>query len=200
MADAERVQRTDGDSEKTEPSDEQLVVEVLSGHAEAFDVLYRRYIKRVYSFVDKRLKNRADTEETVQEVFISVFGALDSFRGESAFAAWVLGIARRTVANRFKKKRHPTVPLHLEDEPVVVDLLIPTVTRGATPLEHYEAQERIARLEEAAAEVLSAEQRQLFQLHHLEHRSISDIANHLHKSEDSVKSNLYRARKVLLAR
>jgi len=179
-------------------SDEVLVEQVLSGSPEAFDQLYQRYIKRVYAFVDKRLRNRADTEETVQEVFIAVFNALKSFRGESAFAAWVLGIARRTVANRFKRKRHPTVPLTTEQEPGVVELVVPNLARGATPLEDYEARETLERLH-TAAEGLSDEQRQLFQLHHLEHHSISDIATRLDKSEDSVKSNLYRARKVLLA-
>ena len=181
-------------------SDEALVERILSGQPDAFEELYARYIKRVYAFVDKRLRNRADTEETVQEVFIAVFNALGSYRGEAAFAAWVLGIARRTVANRFKKKRHPTVPLEIDDEPAVVDLMVPTIARGTTPLEDYEARERIARLEAAARETLSAEQRRLFELHHLEHRSISDIAQDLRKSEDAVKSNLYRARKALLAR
>jgi RNA polymerase sigma-70 factor (ECF subfamily) len=194
LAEAERIPETDA------VADEVLVREILDGRPEAFDLLYKRYIKRVYSFVDRRLHNRADTEETVQEVFIAVFNALESFRGEAAFAAWVLGIARHTIANRFKKKRHPTIPLEAHDEASVVDLLIPTITRGTTPLEDYEARERIERLEVAAAESLSAEQRELFELHHLEHRSISDIASHLHKSEDSVKSNLYRARKALLAR
>jgi RNA polymerase sigma-70 factor (ECF subfamily) len=194
MAEAERIPETDA------VADEVLVREILDGRPEAFDLLYKRYIKRVYSFVGRRLHNRADTEETVQEVFIAVFNALESFRGEAAFAAWVLGIARHTIANRFKKKRHPTIPLEAHDEASVVDLLIPTITRGTTPLEDYEARERIERLEVAAAESLSAEQRELFELHHLEHRSISDIASHLHKSEDSVKSNLYRARKALLAR
>jgi DNA-directed RNA polymerase specialized sigma24 family protein len=49
-------------------------------------------------------------------------------------------------------------------------------------------------------ERLSPEQRQLVELHHLQHHSIEDIARDLHKTEDAVKSNLYRARKLLLAR
>ena len=197
MAEAVRPPRA-GQAEQE--SDEALVQRILDGSPEAFDDLYARYIKRIYGFVDKRLRNRADTEETVQEIFIAVFNALESFRGDASFAAWVLGIARRTVANRFKKKRHATVPLEPEEEPSVLDLMIPTISRGTTPLEDYEARERITRLQAAAAEGLSEKQRQLFELHHLEHQSISDIAERLDTSEDAVKSNLYRARKVLLAR
>ena len=64
----------------------------------------------------------------------------------------------------------------------------------------YECQERMQRIEEAAERELTAEQRLLFELHHLQHHPITEIATRLDKSQDSVKSNLYRARRVLLAR
>jgi RNA polymerase sigma factor (sigma-70 family) len=73
------------------------------------------------------------------------------------------------------------------------------VSREPTPLEHYECGERMARLEAAAME-LSREQQRLFALHHLEHLPIQEIAARLAKSEDAVKSHLYRARRVLLSR
>ena len=68
------------------------------------------------------------------------------------------------------------------------------------PVEAYEYQETLAGIVTRAETRLSVEQQQLFQLHHLENHSICDIAKSLHKSEDSIKSNLYRARKILLAR
>jgi RNA polymerase sigma factor (sigma-70 family) len=55
-------------------------------------------------------------------------------------------------------------------------------------------------MESAASNDLTREQRLLFLLHHVQHRSIQEIARQLAKSEDAVKSHLYRARKVLLAR
>ncbi|MEM7412472.1 MAG: sigma-70 family RNA polymerase sigma factor [Myxococcota bacterium] len=180
-------------------SDEQLVTAVLAGDAEAFDTLYDRYVGRVYRFVEKRLHNRADAEETTQEVFAAVFSSLDSFRAEAPFAAWVLGIARFTIASRFKKKQHPTVPFDLDEDGELSGEPMVGGDRAATPLEVYELRERLTRLE-TAAEKLSEEQRRLFVLHHVEHRPIADIAQLLDKSEDAVKSNLYRARKMLLAR
>jgi RNA polymerase sigma-70 factor (ECF subfamily) len=192
MAAAEHV-----DSESV--SDEALIERVARGDEAAFGRLYERYFNRVYRFAAKRLRNRADVEETVQETFINIFSALPSYRAEAPFAAWVLGVARHTIAGRFKKKRHPTVALELDEEPDTVDLLAPILQRMATPLENYECRERIARLEDAAEHGLTREQRTLFELHHLHHRSISDIALALDRSEDSVKSNLYRARKLLLA-
>lgn len=180
-------------------SDEQLILRVRSGEREAFDQLYERYVGRVYRFVQGRLNNRADVEETTQEVFINVFSSLATFRAEAPFAAWVLGVARYTIAGRFKKKQHPTVPLET-DEHGELDALTDAGMQETTPLDFYELSERVLRLMQAEEHDLSPEQQQLFRLHHLEHRPISEVAAILDKSEDAVKSNLYRVRKVLLAR
>src|SRR5262245_61731275 len=186
-------------SHQAELEDEELIGRICGGDRGAFEAVYERYFPRVYAFVSRRIDNRADVEETVQEVFLGVFSSLASFRGEGVFAAWVLGVARRTVASRFKKKVHATVPLETAGETQTLELLVPTVRREATPLEHYECEERMARLE-AAAQELSKEQWRLFALHHLEHLPIHEIAARLAKSEDSIKSNLYRARRTLLSR
>ncbi len=182
------------------PTERQLVERVGAGDEAAFEVLYERYFPRVYHFLSRRLRNRADAEETAQETFINVFSSIDSYRGEAPFAAWVLGVTRRTLAGRFKKKRHPTVSLEGREEPESIDLLRSALHREPTPLEHYECGERLSQLDDDVRHRLSEEQRRLFVLHHLRHRSIQDIARTLHKSEDAVKSNLYRARKLLLTR
>jgi RNA polymerase sigma-70 factor (ECF subfamily) len=176
--------------------DELLVQRVRTGDQRAFEDLYDRYFARVHHFVGRRLRNRADADETVQEVFVNVFASIDSYRGEAPFGAWLFGLTRRTVASRFKKRTPALVPIGEDD----VDGAFQASTREPDPLELYEFSERLARLQEAVISELTDEQRQLFQLHHLENRSIQEIAVLLHKSEDAVKSHLYRARKVLLAR
>lgn len=177
-------------------SDAELIERINGGDRTSFALIYERYFRRVYSFVAKRLSDRGDTEETVQEVFISVFSSLGSFRSEGPFAAWILGIARRTVANRFKKKRHRTIPFECGDEP---HILAGSIQREPTPLEQYECRERMDRLQAAATHELSANQLRLFAMHHLRHQSIQEIARLMNKSEDAVKSSLYRTRKRLLA-
>ncbi len=179
-------------------SDEHLVDLLRAGDRRAFDLLYERYFPRLYRFVDRRLRNRADTEETVQEVFINLFSSIHSYRGDAPFAAWVFGLTRRTIASRFKRKRHETVPLAGDDE----DFGVPAAASGAgdDPHEVYEYRERLQRMKSAAENDLTREQWQLFELHHLQNQSIQEIARTVRKSEDSVKSHLYRARRLLLAR
>jgi RNA polymerase sigma-70 factor (ECF subfamily) len=178
--------------------DDSLIARVRQGDRSAFDLLYERYFPRVYRFVDRRLSNRADVEETVQEVFFNLFASIASFRGDAPFAAWMFGVTRRTLASRFKRRRHDTVPLG-DDEPEGIDAL-GGVQREPDPHAVYEYNERLARMESAISRDLSKEQWELFQLHHLENRSIQEIARSTHKSEDAVKSHLYRARRLLLAR
>ena len=96
--------------------DEELISRVNRGERGAFDLLYERYFPRVCGYVRKRIGNPADVDETVQEVFVNVFTSLESYRAEAPFAAWVLGVARRTVAKyretmriapSNERKRHP---------------------------------------------------------------------------------------------
>lgn len=189
--------RSPGQRDET---DEMLVDCLREGDRTAFDELYRRYFRRVYGFLDKRLRNRADTEETTQEVFINIFSSIDSFRGEAPFTAWVFGLTRRTLAARFRRKQHPTVPLFEEDDERAYSNLAAESSTEATPLENYEMLERAAHFSRTLESEVTPEQRQLFELHHLQSMPIAEIARSLSKSEDAIKSNLYRTRKLLLTR
>lgn len=178
--------------------DKDLVERLRGGDEQAFDELYERYFKRIAHFVGRRVDNRADAEETVQEVFINVFASIHTYRGDAPFVAWIFGLTRRTIASRFKRKRHPTVPMEEdESDTPVAHPAAPSIV--PMPDEVYDCTERAARLETGVAERLTDDQRALFVLHHLEERPIAEIAQRLGKSEDSIKSSLYRTRKLLLA-
>lgn len=179
-------------------SDEELVELVKSGSHEAFSLLYDRYFTRIFNFVARRINNRADAEETVQEVFINVFSSIEGYRGEAAFSAWIFGLTRRTISSRFKKKRHPTVSIQDDErEDGQADTAGPSLV--PTPLETIEYKQRVKTLDRLVKYRLTDEQRLLFELHHLQEQPIQEIALTLNRSEDSIKSHLYRARKILLA-
>ena len=101
---------TAGDVPETGHTDEALVERVRDCDGAAFDTLFGRYFVRIYRFVKRRLGKPADVEETVQEVLVDLFSSLDGFRGEAPFAAWVLGLTRRVLANRFERAHAATVP------------------------------------------------------------------------------------------
>ena len=184
--------------ERDATPDAELIRRIESRDERAFAILYDRYFPRVYRFVRSRLDNPADTEETVQEAFFNVFTSISGFRGEAPFEAWVLGLTRRTIARRFKKKRHATVPLDDQDSDVF-DPLLQTRQREPSPLESFEYRQRIEQLRIRAERDPTPEQRDLFVRHHLRNEPVRELAILLRKSEDSIKSNLYRARRLLFA-
>lgn len=186
------------DAKQLAPSDEQLVESVRGGDRQAFEMLYRRFFPRIYRFVQKRMGNRSDVEETVQEIFIAVFSSLGAYRGEAPFGAWVYGLARRTIANRFKRRRAETVPWN-EIDGADAASAVRSESSALDPHAAYERSERIAQIESAARR-LSPSQWEYFRLHHLEDVSIEEIARDAQCSRDAVKSHLYRARKLLMAR
>ena len=95
-------------SEKKEvlvPSDDLLVSRIQNADEAAFNVLYNRYFQRVYTFSFARLHNHADSEEVVQETFISVFRSIDAYRGDASLISWIYGIARNTVNNQLRRSK-----------------------------------------------------------------------------------------------
>lgn len=182
----------------TDAPDEELVDLIREGNQQAFANLYDRYFKRIYHFVSRRLNNTADVEETVQEVFINVFSSLASYRGDAPIAAWIFGVTRRTIASRFKKRRHPVVPLD-EQDAETASAGVSAASGVPSAIENIECKQRIRTIDRLVTHRLTPEQQVLFQLHHLENRPIQEIAISIGKSENAIKSNLYRARKILLA-
>ncbi len=82
----------------------------------AFDEIVRRYGDKVFSLIYRMLGNRHEAEDVAQEVFITVFKTVDSFRGEAKFSTWLLRIAANQSKNRIKYlARRPTDGGELDD-------------------------------------------------------------------------------------
>src|SRR4029079_16148412 len=62
----------------------------------------RLYGDKVFSLIYRMLGSRPEAEDVAQEVFITVFKNIDSFRGEAKFSTWLLRIAANHAKNRIK--------------------------------------------------------------------------------------------------
>ena len=170
-------------------SDEELVTRILAGDAEAFDLLYETYFSRVYRFAMKRLRDSAEAEDVTQEVFLTVFHALGSYRGQSSLLVWIFGVTRNTVNRRFRKARPPIESLDASARE------LPSGT--AAPDQTAEARRLLERCEQIVENELTPLQRRIFHLKHLRRQPVRAIAEALGKSEDAIKANLYRMRRAL---
>ena len=171
-------------------SDAELVEQILSGDQKAFDLLYETYFPRVYGFAFKRLRDAGEAEDVAQEVFLSVFNVLGSYRGNSSLLVWIFGITRNTVNRRFRRVRP-----RLESLDAVGAPELPAA--AASPDQVVDARRVLKRCEAVVERDLTPLQRRIFHLKHLRRQSIRTIARALGKSEDAIKANLYRMRRSI---
>jgi RNA polymerase sigma-70 factor (ECF subfamily) len=171
-------------------SDAELVREILSGSRDHFEMLYRVYFPRVYRFALKRLGDPGEAEDVTQEVFMTVFRALNTYAGNSSLLVWIFGITRNKVNRRFRgiRPRFQVIDTDADQEIAAKDAPADRVIDARRMLEQCET---------VIQNDLTPLQRRIFHLKHLRRQSIRSIAGALGKSEDAVKANLYRMRRAI---
>jgi RNA polymerase sigma-70 factor (ECF subfamily) len=75
-----------------------------SGEAEAFGVLYDRYVDAVYRYVFYRVRNEAEAEDVTSDVFMRALRAIPKYEPRQAFLAWLYRIARNAVIDRSRRQ------------------------------------------------------------------------------------------------
>jgi RNA polymerase sigma-70 factor (ECF subfamily) len=169
----------------------------------AFEELVGSYGDRVFSLVLRMVGNRAEAEDIAQEVFVTVFKSIETFRGESRFSTWLLRIAANHSKNRIKYlARRATDKGGLEDVPegAMADLgKAPAQSHVDAPDAILEAAERGSALERAIA-ALDDDQRLVVILRDVEELSYEEICDITGLPEGTVKSRIHRARMALKER
>lgn len=95
--------------------DAALVARAQQGEAVAFEVLVVKYQRRVAATIRRFVRDDQVTEELTQEVFLSAFLALPSFKPEGDFAAWLFTIARNAARSYLRSAQN-----RQDDRPVPV--------------------------------------------------------------------------------
>jgi RNA polymerase sigma-70 factor (ECF subfamily) len=99
-----------------ECSDGLLLQRIAAGDREAFDVLYRRFVRPVFALALRRLGDRGRAEDATQETFASVWRSAASYRAErGAGAPWLYAVARNAIVDRTRARSEP--PVEAPDEP-----------------------------------------------------------------------------------
>jgi RNA polymerase sigma-70 factor (ECF subfamily) len=98
-----------------ECSDGELLQRIAAGDREAFDVLYRRFVRPVFALALRRLGDRGRAEDATQETFASVWRSAASYRAErGAGAPWLYAVARNAIVDRTRARSEP--PVEAPDE------------------------------------------------------------------------------------
>jgi RNA polymerase sigma-70 factor (ECF subfamily) len=159
-----------------------------------FNELYKRYFQRIYNFVHGRVRNHADTEEIVQETFVSVFRSIENYRGQSSLLSWIFGIAKNTTNNSLRRAKNHDTRLSEAD---------PELLRPLPSIESYDPEQSLSMSRYASAlrrelDGLAGWQTEIFAMRHLENLSIREISERTDRSSDAIRSSLYRVKRLML--
>lgn len=89
---------------KNEIQDKDLIESLQKGNLRAFDHLFEKYSKRLFSFGYKYLKSKEDAEGLVQRVFLKVWDNRQSLKKDESFNAFIFTIAYNDVCNVYRSR------------------------------------------------------------------------------------------------
>ena len=167
----------------------------------AFAQLVERNQGPIYRLLLRMLRNQAEAEDVAQDVFVSAFKALDSFRGESALSTWLYRIAQNHARNRIKYLARRTrdtarAPIGRDEGTPGNSAHGPEEAQPDSTALAHEAERHL----EAALLLLDDDQRELIELRDVEHMSYDEIVQLTGLPLGTVKSRLHRARLALAQR
>ena len=170
-----------------------LVERAQAGEAEAFGLIYDRYVDTVFRFVYFRVGNRQLAEDLTSDTFLRALKRIGSFTWQGRdLGAWLVTIARNLVADHFKSGRYRL-------EVTTGDVLDadredrgPEGSPEAAVVEHIT---NVALL--TAVKQLNPEQQECIVLRFLQGFSVAETAQSMGKNEGAIKALQYRAVRAL---
>lgn len=181
-------------------SERRLIRRLQDRDERAFSELIESHGDRVFNLCFRMLSNREEAEDLAQEVFITVFKSIDSFRGDSKLSTWIYRIASNLSKNRIKylARRHDRARAEFDEsiDREAAAAAIATPKQARRPDDHVEGQELESIMQKAIAE-LDEDHRILVVLRDIEELSYEEICEITELAEGTVKSRLHRARLAL---
>jgi len=179
-------------------TDREIINRILDGDTNSFRELVENYQRLVFHIVFRTIQNQTDCEEIAQDVFIKVYQNLSNFKFESKFSTWIGKITYNTCINYLQKKKVPLYEDIQESNNYNSEkqLLESVGDNSNQPDLIIEEKLRDEILYKEIAN-LPAQQRTIITLYHLDQMSYNEIGEIMNLPEGTVKSYLFRARKML---
>ncbi len=160
-----------------------LVAKCRDGDRSAYEELYRLYCRAMFNICYRITGSEEEAQDVLQEVFISAFTKLESYKGDATFGAWLKRITVNKAINHIKKKRLELEPL--ED-----------IEQDLKENSEVEPEYDLKKIRWAIGQLPDG-YRVVFSLYLLEGYDHSEIAEILGISESTSKSQYNRSKKKL---
>src|SRR5678816_1693351 len=164
--------------------DQVLIQRAIEGDERALQALWSQHSPHIDAVIRRLVGDPDLAADVAQEVWIQIFRALPSYRGESQFGTWAHRIAVNRTLNALRRTRRLTkIETDIEEETVSV--------------EHGGEQAMLRSVIDAAAAKLSPGARTVFLMHDVEGYTHEEIATELGITAGGSKSQLFKARAKL---
>jgi RNA polymerase sigma factor (sigma-70 family) len=171
-----------------------LIQKILDGDLNAFQELIKLYQKLVLHIVSRFVTNTQDQEELCHEVFIKVHRNLAHFQAKAKLSTWIGKIAYNLCINYMRKAK---IPLYQDLESSDQGVEFMQISDGAhTPEEISEQKDLSFRIKQLIDD-LPAQYKVLLTMYHMDELSYKEISEITDLPEGTVKSYIFRARKLL---
>jgi len=172
--------------------EDQLVIErVLAGDAKAFEVLVKKYQRKIYFLAMRMTRNHDVADELAQESFVRAYMSLASFQKGRNFYTWLYRIAVNQILNYLKHKSF-TVSLDTPSGQIFLE----QIPRSPDQLNRLMNNEQMKEFQ-TALDNLPPAQKTIFMLKTYEEFSYDEISKIMGCSVGTVMSRLFRARAKL---
>lgn len=185
--------------ELVDTAEHELVARVAAGDAQAFEVLMRRYNRRLYRTARSILKEDAEAEDAVQEAYWKAYQAMGGFRADAQLSTWLTRIViNESLARLRRNKRRADVIQSTEDLSTEMK-----VARMETTSNFDERPDQLAwraemrTLIEHKLDALPDTYRTVFMLRAVEGMPATEVAAALDIPEATVRSRFFRARRIM---
>jgi len=164
------------------------VVAAQHGDRDALGELFVQFERSVYATALRRMKDGAEAEELVQEVFIRAMEKIGQLRAPRAFGGWLQSITNRMAINRLVRNKHAR-----SAEPATI---ASTVSGELTPLDRALNRERVDQVRDSMGQLRELD-RQTLQAFYMEGQSLLEMSDVFDAPVGTIKRRLHVARKRL---
>ena len=176
-------------------SDEEVVVEVLKGTTDLFEVLMRRHNQRLFRVVRSIVADDGEAEDVMQDTYVHAYQHLAQFEGRARFSTWLVRIAVRDALARVERRGRTEATQFLARRHGGNEKS-PFVSTPQNP-EEYASTREAASLLEGAILALPLKYRGVLIMRDIEEMSVEETACSLGISKVNVKVRLHRARTLM---
>lgn len=192
------------DADEITPEHERALVQRAgSGDEEAFGTLMRHHYEPVFRLVNSMLRDEHSARDVCQEIWLTVWKNLGSFRGDAKFSTWLHPIATRRAIDHLRARKRwfsRFIPFASDtpDDGGTADRVAaaPEAVAASDPRQDMEQRERNARFERAI-DSLPPKHRAVLALREIQNLSYDEIAANLGIARGTVMSRLFHARRLL---